>query len=237
MEQQQLQHFSHPEHPLVFNQDDRRPHTCRGCQEVVHRLSYSCKECSPWETIHHKSCAKLTLGLHHPLHPIRPLILFDEKTHYPEQEEEDKEKAKCQLCNESRRQYTYWCYCCDFNLDIKCASLAPIDPCLEVDHLHLWPLRQKRQRYTLSVSSMWFLDSWKMFYVPTKNWSCASQAPPPPHPFFSWIPSIWLPILSNLCEEIGHTLWVLLLLQMRLCCPPWLWYEDEMDYGLKFSRI
>ena len=175
MEQQQLQHFSHSEHPLFFNQDDRRPHTCRGCQEVVHRLSYSCKECSPWETIHHKSCAKLTLGLHHHLHPIRPLILFDEKTHYPEQEEEDKEKTKCQLCNESRRQYTYWCYCCDFNLDIKCASLAPTMDA-EFHHHPLTPVwkwitftcdlcgkEDKGTPYLCHLCDFWIHGRWSMF--------------------------------------------------------------------------
>ncbi|KAL4639744.1 hypothetical protein ACB092_03G240000 [Castanea dentata] len=122
--EQQLLHFSDPEHPLVFNQDDRRDYRCHGCQEFVYGPSYSCKECGVWETLLHKSCAELPLGLHHPLHPIHPLILFDEKTHYPE-EEEDKQKTKCQLCNESRGQYSYRCYRCNFNLHITCASLAP----------------------------------------------------------------------------------------------------------------
>ncbi|KAK7855956.1 hypothetical protein CFP56_025897 [Quercus suber] len=30
-----LQHFCHPKHPLVFNQNDRRGHLCEGCQELV----------------------------------------------------------------------------------------------------------------------------------------------------------------------------------------------------------
>ena len=121
-QQQQLLHFCHPEHPLVFNQDDRRRYTCLGCWEPVLGPSYSCTECG-FVRCHHKSCAEVPLGLHHPLHPIHPLILFDEKTHYPE--EEDKQKTKCQLCNESRRQYTYRCYRCDFNLHATCASLPP----------------------------------------------------------------------------------------------------------------
>ena len=53
------------------------------------------------------------------MHPLHPLILFDEKTVYPE----EKEKSRCQVCNESRREYTYRCYRCDFNLHIKCAVL------------------------------------------------------------------------------------------------------------------
>ena len=88
----------------------------------------------------------------------------------------------------------------------------PIDPLLEVDHLHLRPLRQKRRRHALFVSSMWFLDSWKMFYFPSQSQSCASQPPPLPHAFFSWILSIRPPILPNLCSKGGHTLWALPLL-------------------------
>ena len=42
----------------------------------------------------------------HPLHPLHPLILFDEKTVYPK----EKEKSRCQVCNESRKEYTYRCY-------------------------------------------------------------------------------------------------------------------------------
>ncbi|KAK7814502.1 hypothetical protein CFP56_003085 [Quercus suber] len=84
MEQQQLLHFSHSKHPLVYVQHFR----------------------------------EVPLGLHHPLHPLHPLILFDEKTGYLE-----KENSTCQVCNESRNEYTYRCYHCDFNLHIKCAIL------------------------------------------------------------------------------------------------------------------
>ena len=150
--QQHLLHFSDSKHPLVFDQDDRDGETCWGCQESVYGPAYYCIECSSFPAVlvgrykylHHKSCAELPLGLHHPLHPIHPLILFDEKTHYPEEEE----KTKCQVCNESRRQYTYRCYRCDFNLHATCASLPPtidffssppppINPLLEVDVVHL----------------------------------------------------------------------------------------------------
>ncbi|KAL4637054.1 hypothetical protein ACB092_03G053000 [Castanea dentata] len=129
MEQQQhqLQHFIHPnhQHPLLFNPDDRSGRHCWGCWEPVYGPSYSCKECN-WY-FHHQSCAELPLGLHHPLHPIHPLILFDPKTwaYFGE----DKQFYKCELCKEScnefRYEYTYRCSRCDFNLHITCASLAP----------------------------------------------------------------------------------------------------------------
>ncbi|KAL4636983.1 hypothetical protein ACB092_03G048300 [Castanea dentata] len=151
---QQLLHFSHPKHPLLFYQDYRDGGPCWGCQESVYGPIYYCEECTygrvvprsignvgkrQWPYKHHKSCVEAPLGLHHPLHPIHPLILFDEKTHYPEDEEEDKQKTKCQLCNESRRQYTYRCYRCDFNLHATCASLPPTIESSQVHHHPLTP--------------------------------------------------------------------------------------------------
>ncbi|KAL4636754.1 hypothetical protein ACB092_03G031600 [Castanea dentata] len=119
-QQQQLLHFCDSKHPLVYLPDYRGGDICRGCQESIYGPTYYCpnSECSSWYR-HHKSCAELPLGLHHPMHPLHPLILFDEKTHYPE----EKEKSRCQLCKESRREYTYRCYRCNFNLHIKCADL------------------------------------------------------------------------------------------------------------------
>ena len=82
--QQHLLHFSHSNHPLLFYQDYRGGYPCHGCQESVYGPAYYCGECELvriwWPYRHHKSCAELPLGLHHPLHPIHPLILFDEKT-------------------------------------------------------------------------------------------------------------------------------------------------------------
>ena len=119
MEQQQRLHFSHSKHPLVYLQHFRGRATCFGCQESVYGPSYFCpnSECSSWHC-HHKLCAEVPLGLHHPLHPLHPLILFDEKTGYLK-----KENSTCQVCNESRNEYTYRCYHCNFNLHIKCVVL------------------------------------------------------------------------------------------------------------------
>nr|XP_023883350.1 uncharacterized protein LOC111995663 [Quercus suber] len=140
-QQQHLLHFCDSNHPLVFCPDyTRGGPTCCGCQESIYGPYYYCTEggYQHWvDTTHHKSCAEVPLGLHHPLHLIHPLILFDEKTHYPEQE--DKEKTKCQVCNESRRQYTYRCYRCDFNLHATCASLPPTIRSSQVHHHPLTP--------------------------------------------------------------------------------------------------
>ena len=139
-QQQHLLHFCDSKHPLAFDEDYLRGGvTCCGCQESVYGPSYYCPRGGcPWYT-HHKSCVEVALGLHHPLHPIHPLILFDEKTHYPEEEEEHTQKTKCQLCNESRQQSTYRCCCCDFNLHATCASLLPTIESSQVHHHPLTP--------------------------------------------------------------------------------------------------
>ncbi|XP_030958024.1 uncharacterized protein LOC115979999 [Quercus lobata] len=117
----QLQHFSHPEHPLVFNEDKIYGKKCYGCREPILGPSYSCKECGGrW--VHHKSCAELPLGLlHHPFHPLHPLLLFDEAN-----SEVNKEFSNCQVCKENRWEYCYGCFRCNFKLHIRCGSLPPI---------------------------------------------------------------------------------------------------------------
>ena len=141
-----LQHFCHPEHPLVFNQDDRSGNSCYGCNKQILGPSYSCKKCNA--RYHHKSCVELPLRLHHPLHPIHPLILVDQK-------------SKCEICKEHHWEYIYRCYRCDFNLHVKCASLSPTLEAEFHDHplTSIWKwimftcdlLLQRRQRYALSV--------------------------------------------------------------------------------------
>nr|XP_023895010.1 uncharacterized protein LOC112006925 [Quercus suber] len=122
-QQQQIQYVFHPEHPLVFNSDDRSGRLCWGCNESVYGPSYSCRESGCYHHTHHKLCAEVPLGLHHPLHPIHPLILFSPLTwkYYGD----DKQIYKCELCKEYKDVYTYRCSRCDFNLHITCASLAP----------------------------------------------------------------------------------------------------------------
>ncbi|KAK7815182.1 hypothetical protein CFP56_001892 [Quercus suber] len=79
-QQQQLLHFCDSKHPLVYRPDYRGGATCCGCQESVYGPSYYCNRFGCLDYRHHKSCAKLPLGLHYPLHPLHPLILFYKKT-------------------------------------------------------------------------------------------------------------------------------------------------------------
>ncbi|KAL0005838.1 hypothetical protein SO802_013399 [Lithocarpus litseifolius] len=133
-EMKQLQHFIHPEHPLVFNEDRIYGKYCYGCREPILGPSYSCKECRDYE--HHKSCAELPLGLlHHPLHPFHPLLLFDEYN-----SEVNKKFSNCDVCKEYRGEYCYFCYRCNFKLHIKCGSLAPTTEASQATEVHHHPL-------------------------------------------------------------------------------------------------
>ena len=79
---------------------------------------------------HHKSCVELSLGLHHPLHPKHPFILYD------------RDYSNCKVCNEYHTEYSYGCSCCNLNLHIICVSL-PLTMESEVHHhplIHIWKL-------------------------------------------------------------------------------------------------
>ena len=87
---------------------------------------------------------KLPLGLHHPLHPIHPLILSSYQIDYGK----DIQFSNCVLCNESRNQYTYWCFRCDFNLHFTLASLAPT--AMEDAEFHHHPLTPFLKSFTFT---------------------------------------------------------------------------------------
>ncbi|XP_065619922.1 uncharacterized protein LOC136063444 isoform X1 [Quercus suber] len=118
----ELQHWRHWQHPLVFNEDERSGDLCYGCFEPVFGPSYSCKECRGY--LHHKSCAGLPLGLHHPSHPNHPLILFDRFIYRDNNKEEYDRFSKCDVCGEKSNEYCYCCYRCNFNIHIRCSSLS-----------------------------------------------------------------------------------------------------------------
>ncbi|XP_030946015.1 uncharacterized protein LOC115970535 [Quercus lobata] len=89
---------------------------------VHHKLSVLSKECRAG-FVHHKSCAELPLGLHHPSHPNHPLILFDPFTYLDDNKEEFDRFSKCDVCGEKSDEYSYCCYRCNFNIHIRCSSL------------------------------------------------------------------------------------------------------------------
>ncbi|KAK7840028.1 hypothetical protein CFP56_017268 [Quercus suber] len=114
----ELQHFCHPEHPLIFNEKRTYDRDCHGCDQPILGPNYICIQCDHF--CHHKSCAELPLELHHPLHPKHPLILFPTWKYYDNEDFE-----KCEVCKTNQGEYAYRCSHCNFNIHITCASLAP----------------------------------------------------------------------------------------------------------------
>ena len=114
----ELQHWQHWRHLLLFNEDERSGQRCYGCVEPVFGPSYICNRCRDY--LHHKSCAELPFGLHHPSHPNHPLTIFDPFTY----SEEYDRFSKCDVCREKSEEYSYCCYRYNFNIHIKCSSLA-----------------------------------------------------------------------------------------------------------------
>ena len=132
MEQQQLQHFIHPEHPLLFNPDDRRGYTCVGCRESVHGPSYSCKECS-YVRCHHKSCAepktkKMYLTKSKKSMWTDEIEIATEITHFSHEHDlkltdEILYNQKCSGCERDILPPFYSCAKCSFLLHKSCANL------------------------------------------------------------------------------------------------------------------
>uniref|UniRef100_A0A2N9FQ97 DC1 domain-containing protein n=1 Tax=Fagus sylvatica TaxID=28930 RepID=A0A2N9FQ97_FAGSY len=121
-----LQHFCDDKHPLVFEENwTDRGYRCDGCGEDVYGPSYWCKENGCGYYVHHKSCAELPLGLHHPLHPKHPLILFSPQRY--NNKEFPYKNVKCEVCKGVNfyRQYSYGCSRCNFNIHIGC-TVSPI---------------------------------------------------------------------------------------------------------------
>ncbi|KAK7830734.1 hypothetical protein CFP56_028018 [Quercus suber] len=83
----------------------------------------SCKECRG-QYIHHKSCAELPLGLHHPSHPNHPLIIFDPCTYRDNNREEYDKFSKCNICGQQTNEYSHCYYWCNFIIHSRCSSLS-----------------------------------------------------------------------------------------------------------------
>lgn len=182
-----LQHFSHPQHPLVFNANERSGVSCQGCKEPIWGPSYNCVTCKSF--YHHKLCAELPFELHHPLHPNHPLILTNKK-----RTSLIKEYYKCIDCNEFRFQYIYHCSHCNFSIHSGCFSFPlTIKSTVHKDHNHsltrIWKLMKshatfvQRRQSALSLCPMQFWYTYKLCCLPTHSQSYTSQAPSPAHPF------------------------------------------------------
>ncbi|XP_070667775.1 uncharacterized protein [Malus domestica] len=111
----EMVHLRIHRHPLTFKEEeenDRPPQFCKGCLEPVLGPHYACDTCN---FNIHKPCAELPLEIHHPIHPKHPLILGENYS------------RTCGVCNCNQRHrigyiLSYYCYKCNFCIDLKCAS-------------------------------------------------------------------------------------------------------------------
>ncbi|XP_027181723.1 uncharacterized protein LOC113780104 [Coffea eugenioides] len=124
MEEKQLNHFSHEEHPLILcelqkeNDDgstDQKSAVCYGCQEqILDPAAYSCFRC---DFFLHKRCAELPRQITHPMHFLHPLVLLGRPAY-------SSGCCSCNACGQGHWKYfTYHCSLCEFDLDVSCAIL------------------------------------------------------------------------------------------------------------------
>ncbi|XP_059430500.1 uncharacterized protein LOC132164097 [Corylus avellana] len=111
---EEIQHFSHEEHPLIFvedfQNDGENEIVCFGCNKSVCGPAYQCSHCNFFL---HKSCAELPHEIQYPLHLNHTLVLQTPSGKYI-----------CDACFKScERCFFYHCNSCDFEIDIECASI------------------------------------------------------------------------------------------------------------------
>ncbi|XP_027181722.1 uncharacterized protein LOC113780103 [Coffea eugenioides] len=141
MEEKQLNHFSHEEHPLILcelqkeNDDgsiDQKSAVCYGCQEqILDPAAYCCFRC---DFFLHKRCAELPRQITHPMHSQHHLVLLGKPPY-------SSNSYICDACGQDWKFFNYYCSSCDFGLDVSCAILDQREIKLDC---HDHPLRQQR---------------------------------------------------------------------------------------------
>jgi hypothetical protein len=119
---------------LELNDGHYNQVVCYMCHEPVllGAPAYKCSvsKCSGF--VIHKSCAKLSWQINHPLHPHHTLFLRWQRN------------KRCDACCTSHDHFFFYnCYSCDFNLDIKCANRLPTNPndCHQHEFSPIWKPR------------------------------------------------------------------------------------------------
>ncbi|XP_027094031.1 uncharacterized protein [Coffea arabica] len=146
MEEKQLEHFSHEEHPLILcelqkeNDDgstDQKSAVCYGCQEqILDPAAYCCFRC---DFFLHKRCAELPRQIRHPMHSQHDLVLHGKSPY-------SWGGCICSACGQyDWKVFTYHCSLCEFDLDVSCAILDQREIKL---NCHDHPLRQLKKPAT-----------------------------------------------------------------------------------------
>ncbi|ESQ46148.1 hypothetical protein EUTSA_v10000551mg [Eutrema salsugineum] len=146
IDEETIQHFTH-EHYLKLQRDDcprdQDYKFCQACNLAITNSDgfYSCSSMQ-CDFILHETCASLPIKKHHPLHK-HPLTLFQPfppKPHHQWFEMFPKGIFACNGCNRGSCGFVYKCFEdeCEFQLDVRCASLP--DPLIHGSHPHDHPL-------------------------------------------------------------------------------------------------
>ncbi|XWS59199.1 hypothetical protein CRYUN_Cryun08bG0101200 [Craigia yunnanensis] len=114
----EIKHFSH-EHPLIFIEKHKIEvqDSCSWCEESLSGPIYSCFDCG----FHlDKKCFELPLEINHPFHRRHPLVILDKPP--------NPAKDTCNFCRSRFWGFLYHCSTCGFNLHIRCALIAQLNP-------------------------------------------------------------------------------------------------------------
>ncbi|KAK1260084.1 hypothetical protein QJS04_geneDACA001437 [Acorus gramineus] len=119
---QEIFHFSHPQHPL-WQVDLPYLFTCTGCKEYGAGRRFRCRTC---DFDLHEFCALASPSLHgHPSHEQHQLVFFIKPGGFG--------RSRCDICSKSTKGYAFCCTLCNFEMHPCCAKLErdmdfPIHP-------------------------------------------------------------------------------------------------------------
>ncbi|WZY93478.1 hypothetical protein YC2023_065807 [Brassica napus] len=141
IDEETIQHFSHDHHHLKLRQNggSHDNEFCEACTlpMTVSDRFYSCIKC---EFVLHETCASLPRRKHHPVHK-HPLTLFHPSSSYRHKVERKYYRDgffTCDGCIRNCCGFIYRCSekDCEFQLDVRCASLPDpsIHDCHPPDH-------------------------------------------------------------------------------------------------------
>ncbi|KAH6832725.1 hypothetical protein C2S53_015769 [Perilla frutescens var. hirtella] len=112
----ELQHPSHPDHPLTLMRKPAFAFYCDGCGEQDVDMAYICSTCEFWV---HKRCATLPLihQYHHHHHPLSLAFSFPKEDHF-------KYSYRCEVCDKflSMTCWVYGCGDCRYFVHLKCVG-------------------------------------------------------------------------------------------------------------------
>ncbi|XP_075474488.1 uncharacterized protein LOC142505398 [Primulina tabacum] len=171
MKNNQITHFSHPDHPLRFDHTES-PFKCDGCKEVGIGSRYRCAAC---DYDLHTHCAVSSTVISHPFY-TKCSFQFLSRPPGPV-------ARYCNACEKGVAGFLYHCKSCDFDLHPCCAKLPMVlddgelklylyrkvsSPCNRCGRKgRSWSYRSSCKKYNLHVACVkeMLVDSWHEIYA------------------------------------------------------------------------